>query len=167
VRPEGLVERGRDVETAKAVYFFPEDLYYHRETHYWVRPSGSAAVVGLDALAQAAMGDIVYITLKEAGHSVQAGERIGSVEAAKMVSFLVSPVSGRILRRNEDVLRTPSLVNTDPYGRGWLVEVGELACNRPFGSYRPGEEFRDYPFKPTPDDLALVRQELQLDGLLS
>jgi glycine cleavage system H protein len=123
VRPEGLVERGRDVETAKAVYFFPEDLYYHRETHYWVRPSGSAAVVGLDALAQAAMGDIVYITLRESGHTVRAGERIGSVEAAKMVSFLVSPVSGRILRRNEDVLRTPSLVNTDPYGRGWLVEV--------------------------------------------
>lgn len=104
-------------------YSFPDDRYYHPKSHLWVIPSGNTAIIGVDMLGQAAMGDVVYLVLKRVGKSVQAGERMGSVEAAKMVSPLLAPVSGRILRHNGDVLQKPSLVNSDPYGSGWLLEL--------------------------------------------
>jgi len=89
----------------------------------WVRVNGDRATVGLDALGQASMGDVVYIQLEPEGTRVSYGDPIGSVEAAKMVSPLYAPISGTVVRRNEAVLRNPGLINADPYGRGWLVEL--------------------------------------------
>ncbi len=104
-------------------YTLPDDLYYDRENHLWVRVDDGRAVVGLDALGQASMGDVVYIQLEPEGTRVSRGDPIGSVEAAKMVSPLYAPISGTLVRHNEAVLRNPGLVNADPYGRGWLVEL--------------------------------------------
>lgn len=104
-------------------YTLPDDLYYDREHHLWVRFDDGRAAVGLDALGQAAMGDVVYIQLEPEGTQVSRGEPIGSVEAAKMVSPLYAPISGTVVQHNPAVRHNPSLVNTDPYGRGWLVEL--------------------------------------------
>lgn len=103
--------------------FFPGDLHYDRGSHLWVRRSGSRAILGLDALGQAAMGDVVYLLLEQPDTNVVRGQSIGSVEAAKMISPIHAPVSGRITRQNEAVLRNPTLINSDPYGNGWLLEI--------------------------------------------
>ena len=107
----------------ESLYSFPPDLYYDRSTHLWVRHDGNPVTIGLDALGLESLGDMAYLSLAAAGAPVRRGESIGTLEAAKMVGDLVAPVSGTIAARNEEVLRDPSLVNRDPYGAGWLVEI--------------------------------------------
>lgn len=102
---------------------FPADLHYEPEHHLWVRLIEGRARVGLDALGQAAMGDVVYIQFDAGVQAVRRGEALGTVEAAKMVSPLRAPLSGRIHRINPAVQHNPALVNRDPYGQGWLVEI--------------------------------------------
>jgi len=104
-------------------YLFPEDLFYDPDTHLWVRPVEEHARIGLDMLGAEAMGDLVYVQLEAPGKELRRGEPLGSVEAAKMVTSLRSPISGVVLRRNEEVLQNPARVNEDPYGEGWLVEI--------------------------------------------
>lgn len=104
---------------------FPDDLKYTAE-HEWVRTPGEAAGsvrVGITDYAQDALGDIVYVQLPEVGESVVAGATIGELESTKSVSDVYSPVSGEIVARNEALDATPELVNSDPYGAGWLVEI--------------------------------------------
>ncbi len=104
---------------------FPDDLKYTAE-HEWVRTPGEAAGsvrVGITDYAQDALGDIVYVQLPEVGESVTAGATIGELESTKSVSDVYSPVSGEIVARNEALDATPELVNSDPYGAGWLVEI--------------------------------------------
>jgi glycine cleavage system H protein len=105
---------------------YPEDLKYTRE-HEWARIEGDRATVGITDYAQEALGDIVYVDLPAAGTAVSAGERFGEVESTKSVSDIYSPVSGRIVERNDDLDKSPEIINSDPYGRGWLVvvEVGD------------------------------------------
>lgn len=111
--------------TSPATFHVPDDRYYDSAHHLWVRVEAvnKRAVVGLDALGLAALGDLVYITLKAAGTPVKRGESLGTLEAAKMTGDLISPVSGILVDRNEQVLRDPSLVNRDPYGAGWIVSM--------------------------------------------
>ena len=104
-------------------YSFPPDLYYDRSNHIWVRHEGEVVTVGLDALGLESLGDMAYISLQAVGFPVSRGEPMGTLEAAKMVGDLVTPVSGVIAARNEAALRDPSLVNREPYGVGWLVQV--------------------------------------------
>jgi glycine cleavage system H protein len=101
---------------------YPEDLKYTRE-HEWARVEGERATVGITDYAQEALGDIVYVDLPAAGTSVSAGERFGEVESTKSVSDIYSPVSGTIVERNDDLDKSPEIINSDPYGRGWLVVV--------------------------------------------
>src|SRR3954451_19968374 len=105
---------------------YPEDLRYTAE-HEWVRPAadgGDGAVrVGITSYAQDALGDVVYVTLPEVGAAVTAGDPCGEVESTKSVSDLYAPVSGEVTARNEGLDATPELVNTDPYGEGWLFEL--------------------------------------------
>jgi glycine cleavage system H protein len=101
---------------------YPEDLKYTRE-HEWARVDGERATVGITDYAQEALGDIVYVDLPAAGTAVTAGERFGEVESTKSVSDIYSPVSGRIVERNDDLDKSPEIINSDPYGRGWLVVV--------------------------------------------
>jgi len=104
-------------------YTFPPDLYYDRAMHGWVRRDGQTVTLGLDALGLESLGDMAYISLQAVGIPVRRGEALGTLEAAKMVGDLVAPVSGTISARNEAVLRDPGLVNRDPYGAGWLVQI--------------------------------------------
>jgi glycine cleavage system H protein len=104
---------------------FPDDLKYTAE-HEWVRTPGEAdgsVRVGITDYAQDALGDIVYVQLPEVGTSVTAGDAIGELESTKSVSDVYSPVTGEVVARNESLDATPELVNTDPYGDGWLFEV--------------------------------------------
>ncbi len=99
-----------------------DDLYYS-ETHEWVKVEKDVAYVGISDYAQKELGDIVYIDLPEVGSSVSAGEEIGSIESAKAVVDFVTPVSGEILKVNDDVLENVSLVNESPYEQGWLLKL--------------------------------------------
>ncbi len=103
---------------------FPEDLSYTAE-HEWVRKSETPGVVrvGITDYAQDALGDIVYVSLPEVGASVAAGSAIGELESTKSVSDVYAPVTGDVVAQNTALEATPELVNSDPYGAGWLFEV--------------------------------------------
>ena len=101
---------------------FPDDLKYTAE-HEWVQPVGERLRVGITAYAQDALGDIVFVSLPDEGATVTAGSPVGEVESTKSVSDVYSPVSGEVVARNDSLDATPELVNTDPYGDGWMFEV--------------------------------------------
>jgi glycine cleavage system H protein len=101
---------------------YPADLHYTAE-HEWVRLTEGVARVGITGYAQDALGDVVFVTLPEVGSQVTAGETCGEVESTKSVSDLYAPVSGTVTGRNDGLDSTPELVNTDPYGDGWMFEV--------------------------------------------
>jgi len=101
---------------------YPEDLKYTRE-HEWARVDGNRVRVGITSYAQEALGDIVYVSLPEVGDSVRAGEPCGEVESTKSVSDIYAPVTGEVVARNEALANSPELINSDPYGDGWMVEV--------------------------------------------
>ncbi|MFB9238320.1 glycine cleavage system protein GcvH [Plantactinospora siamensis] len=104
----------------------PEDLRYTAE-HEWVAGDGGGTVrVGITHFAQDALGDIVFVQLPDEGTAVEAGESLGEVESTKSVSEIYSPLTGTVVRRNEQLADQPEIINTDPYGAGWLVEI-ELA----------------------------------------
>jgi glycine cleavage system H protein len=101
----------------------PPDLHYTAE-HEWVRRSGEDTVrVGITDFAQSALGDVVFVQLPDVGSQVTAGESFGEVESTKSVSDLFAPVSGTVSAVNGDLEGSPQLVNSDPYGAGWLVDV--------------------------------------------
>jgi glycine cleavage system H protein len=101
---------------------YPDDLKYTPE-HEWVRLDGDTARVGITSHAQSALGDIVFVSLPEVGSSVEAGQPFGEVESTKSVSDVYAPVDGQVVARNEVLDSTPELVNLDPYGEGWLVQL--------------------------------------------
>ena len=101
----------------------PADLHYTAE-HEWVRRSGGDTVrVGITDFAQSALGDVVFVQLPDVGGDVTAGESFGEVESTKSVSDLFAPVSGTVTAVNGDLEGSPQLVNSDPYGAGWLLDV--------------------------------------------
>ena len=100
----------------------PTHLQYSAE-HEWVALDGDTARVGVTAYAAEALGDIVYVDLPAVGDTVTAGETCGELESTKSVSDLYSPVTGEVVEVNEDVDGDPGLVNSDPFGRGWLLVV--------------------------------------------
>ncbi|WP_096287756.1 glycine cleavage system protein GcvH [Mycobacterium ahvazicum] len=101
----------------------PPDLHYTAE-HEWVRRSGDDTVrVGITDFAQSALGDVVFVQLPDVGTEVTAGESFGEVESTKSVSDLYAPVSGTVSAVNGDLEGDPQLVNSDPYGAGWLLDI--------------------------------------------
>ena len=104
---------------------YPDDLKYTSE-HEWVRSPGESegsVRVGITDYAQDALGDIVYVSLPEVGTDVEEGSAIGELESTKSVSDVYAPLAGSVVARNESLEQTPELVNSDPYGEGWLFEV--------------------------------------------
>ncbi len=104
---------------------YPDDLLYTAE-HEWVRvpdQAGSSVRVGITDFAQDALGDIVYVSLPEVGAELEGGTTVGELESTKSVSDLYAPVSGTVTAVNEALEGTPELVNSDPYGEGWLFEL--------------------------------------------
>lgn len=101
---------------------YPDDLQYTSD-HEWVRLDGDRARVGITDYAQEALGDIVFVSLPEQGGRVQAGVECGEVESTKSVSPVISPVSGTVAAVNTDLDGAPEVVNSDPYGAGWMFDV--------------------------------------------
>ena len=102
---------------------YPEDLKYTPE-HEWVKADGEGPVrVGITDFAQDALGDIVYVQLPDVGSTVRAGDACGELESTKSVSDLFAPVNGTVIAVNEALADQPDLVNTDPYGEGWLLDI--------------------------------------------
>jgi glycine cleavage system H protein len=100
----------------------PTDLRFHRE-HEWVRVDGTSATLGISHYAQDALGDIVFIELPKPGSTVTAGQQIGEVESTKTTSGLYTPVSGTIVKINDELTTRPEVVNSDPYGKGWIAVI--------------------------------------------
>lgn len=100
----------------------PKDLKYTRE-HEWVRLEDGAAVVGITDYAQEQLGDLVYFDLPELGTELRQFEKLGEAESVKAVSDLFAPLSGEVIEVNERARESPEIVNSDPYGEGWLVRM--------------------------------------------
>jgi glycine cleavage system H protein len=101
---------------------YPEDLHYTKD-HEWVRSQGETVRVGVTDFAQEALGDIVFVTLPDVGTDVTAGSTCGEIESTKSVSDVYAPVTGTVVARNESLDSTPELINSDPYGEGWMLEI--------------------------------------------
>ncbi|WNJ21342.1 glycine cleavage system protein GcvH [Pontibacter sp. G13] len=101
---------------------FPEELLYTKD-HEWVRIEGDTATVGITAFAQNELGDIVYVEIETLDQSVERNGIFGTVEAVKTVSDLFMPIAGTIVEVNEALADEPELVNTDPYGAGWMIKL--------------------------------------------
>jgi glycine cleavage system H protein len=100
----------------------PADLKYTKD-HEWVKLEGTTAIIGITDFAQSELGDIVYVEVETLDESLDQDEVFGTVEAVKTVSDLFLPMSGKIIELNEDLDQEPELVNSDPYGKGWMIKV--------------------------------------------
>lgn len=101
---------------------FPAELKYSKD-HEWVRTEGDTAIIGITEFAQSELGDIVFVEIETQGQSLAENEIFGTVEAVKTVSDLFMPIAGEILEVNPELADDPSLVNSDPYGKGWMIKV--------------------------------------------
>lgn len=101
---------------------FPEDIRYTRE-HEWARQEGDIVRVGITDFAQDALGDVVYVDVPEVGTNVKAEEPFGEVESTKSVSDVYAPVTGTVVERNDALADQPELVNSDPFGDGWMIAI--------------------------------------------
>jgi glycine cleavage system H protein len=103
-------------------YKILDELYYTKE-HIWVKIENDVATIGITDYAQSQLGDIVFIELPEAEREVESGEVIATAESIKAVSEIYSPLTGKIISINEDLANEPSLLNSDPYGDGWICDI--------------------------------------------
>lgn len=101
---------------------FPAELKYTKE-HEWIKLEGDIATVGITDFAQSELGDIVYVEIETIGQTLAQDEIFGSVEAVKTVSDLFLPIAGEVLEVNSALNNTPELVNTDPFGAGWMIKM--------------------------------------------
>jgi glycine cleavage system H protein len=103
-------------------YSMPDELYYHKD-HSWARVDGSKVTVGMNDFFQKEAGDIVFIDLPDEEDEVSQGETCGKIQSRKWIGKLVAPVSGEIVEINEDLEDDTSLINSDPYGKGWILVI--------------------------------------------
>ena len=101
---------------------FPNNLKYSKD-HEWLRVEGSIAYVGITAFAQGELGDIVFVDVDSEGETLEIEEVFGSIEAVKTVSDLFMPINGEILAFNKKLENKPELINSDPYGEGWIIKI--------------------------------------------
>ncbi|WP_324756273.1 glycine cleavage system protein GcvH [Sphingobacterium thalpophilum] len=101
---------------------FPTDRKYSKE-HTWISVQDNTGTIGITEFAQSELGEIVYADLPNIGYSFQQDEVFGSVEAVKTVSDLFMPVSGKIIETNQRLLKEPTLINSEPFGNGWLIKI--------------------------------------------
>ena len=100
----------------------PKELQYTKD-HEWIKSDGNIVTVGITDFAQSELGDIIFVEFPEVGQDVSAGDPFGTIEAVKTVADLFSPVDGTVIEVNDSLEDAPETVNTDPYGKGWLVKI--------------------------------------------
>ena len=101
---------------------FPKELKYSKD-HEWLRIEGGNAYIGITEFAQGELGDIVFVDVDTEGEDLEKEEVFGSIEAVKTVSDLFMPINGEVLSFNEKLEDNPELINTDPYGEGWVIKI--------------------------------------------
>ncbi len=101
---------------------FPNDLKYTKE-HEWIRVEGDTIVIGITDYAQSELGDIVYVEIPVVGEQLSQGDTLGTIEAVKTVADIYMPVDGEVLEVNPELEDAPELINSDPYGKGWIVKA--------------------------------------------
>ncbi|PSP85824.1 glycine cleavage system protein H [Halobacteriales archaeon QS_6_64_34] len=119
----------------------PDDLRY-LESHEWVHTDGATARVGITDFAQDELGDVVFVELPDGGDNLTAGEAFGVVESIKAVSDVYAPISGTVTAVNESLFDRPELLNEDPFGDGWMLEV-EVGDEGELDELLSAEEYRD------------------------
>ncbi|MGS0748258.1 glycine cleavage system protein GcvH [Halpernia sp. GG3] len=119
----------------------PEELKYTKD-HEWVKIENNVATIGITDFAQGELGDIVFVDVDSVDDELNAGDVFGSVEAVKTVSDLFLPLSGKILEFNSDLEGEPELLNSDPYGKGWIVKV-ELSDGGSEGELLTSDEYKE------------------------
>jgi glycine cleavage system H protein len=121
---------------------YPEDLHYTRD-HEWLRLEGEQGRIGITDFAQEALGDVVYVELPKVGDKFSAGEPFGSVESVKSVSELFTPVSGEVTEINAALTDAPEMVNSEPYGNGWMIRI-KVADPADVDSLLSASEYEDF-----------------------
>ena len=121
---------------------YPEEFLYTQD-HEWIRVDGTAASIGITDHAQKELGDIVFVELPQVGAHVTAKESFGTVESVKAVADVYSPVTGEVTAINGKIQRSPELLNADPHGEGWLIQV-ELKDRSQTEGLMTAEEYEDY-----------------------
>ena len=120
----------------------PEDNRYAK-SHEYVHVEGGIATVGISDYAQKELGDVVFVELPQVGSQVEANEEFGNIESVKAASELFSPVTGEVVEINEELASRPELVNTDPYGDGWMLKV-KLTSPEELDVLMTAEEYEEY-----------------------
>jgi len=120
----------------------PEGLYYTKE-HLWVKAEGDDAVIGITDYGQHQLGDVVYVELPVVGLELEADDKAASIESVKAASDVFSPLTGTVIAVNEDLKEDPSLINTDPYGDGWIYEM-KMADPTELEDLMTAEDYRAY-----------------------
>ena len=129
---------------------FPEDLFYSRE-HIWVRVDGELATLGITDYAQEKLGDIHSVEFSEVDSNVERDEPFGSIESAKAVVELISPVSGDVVSVNEDIIDDIGIINSDPHDTGWMVVI-EMEDVDELDDLLDARGYRDFLLHETEDD---------------
>lgn len=121
---------------------FPKDLKFSKE-HEWVRLEGDIAIVGISDFAQSELGEIVFVDIETLGENIPQEGTFGSIEAVKTVSDLYMPISGEILEVNADLDDNPDLVNSEPYGKGWLIKIHPNNLEE-MGALMSADEYKEF-----------------------
>jgi glycine cleavage system H protein len=124
-------------------YNMPDELYYHKD-HSWARVEGTKVTVGMNDFFQKEAGDIVFVDLPEEEEEVGQDEVCGKIQSRKWIGKLVAPVSGEILEINEDLEDDTSLINTDPYGKGWIVTIEASDLDDELGNLMQGDALVEF-----------------------
>ena len=118
-------------------YNMPDELYYHKD-HSWARLDGTKVTVGMNDFFQKEAGDVVFVDLPDTEEEVSQGEVCGKIQSRKWIGKLVAPVSGEILETNEAIEEDTSLINSDPYGKGWILVIEASNLDEDLGNLMQG-----------------------------
>lgn len=119
-------------------YSMPDELYYHKE-HSWARVDGNKVTIGMNDFFQKEAGDIVFVDLPEEEDEVSQDEVCGKIQSRKWIGKLVAPISGEIVEVNEDLEDDTSLINSDPYGKGWILVIEASDLEEELGNLMKGD----------------------------
>ncbi len=124
-------------------YFFPDDIYYHKE-HYWAKVDGDRVTMGTSDFAQKLAGQIVYVELPSVGRTVEQGKPCGSMESGKWVGRIYAPVSGKVESVNQELEETPELINESPYEKGWICKINPSNLEEELKNLLKGEALIEF-----------------------